>query len=74
MDGGGVGLHTFSATDSYEGDVDNLTSETTYVNQAGGTKVDYLLQRKDMQLITASLMSDPAGAARCRRRARRVPR
>jgi pimeloyl-ACP methyl ester carboxylesterase len=34
------------------------------LNSVGGTKIDYLLQRKDMQLITASLMSDPAGAAR----------
>jgi pimeloyl-ACP methyl ester carboxylesterase len=34
------------------------------LNSGGVTKVDYLLQRKDMQLITASLMSDPAGAAR----------
>jgi hypothetical protein len=38
--GGGESLHTFSTADSYEGDIDNLTSETTYVNQAGGTKVD----------------------------------
>jgi hypothetical protein len=38
--GGGESLHKFSEPDSYEGDIDNLTSETTYVNEAGGTKVD----------------------------------
>jgi hypothetical protein len=37
--GGGESLHTFSEPDSYEGDIDNLTSETTYVNQPSG-KVD----------------------------------
>jgi hypothetical protein len=35
--GAGKSLYAFSAADSYEGDVDNLPTVSTYVNESGGT-------------------------------------
>jgi 3',5'-cyclic AMP phosphodiesterase CpdA len=35
--GGGKSLYTFSAADSYEGDIDNLSSVSTYVNEPDET-------------------------------------
>jgi hypothetical protein len=35
----GKSLYSFSATDTYEGAIDNLASVTSYVNQAGATEV-----------------------------------
>jgi Purple acid Phosphatase, N-terminal domain/Calcineurin-like phosphoesterase len=38
--GGGVSLYQFPAADSYESDVNNVTSIQSYVNEAGGTTVN----------------------------------
>jgi Purple acid Phosphatase, N-terminal domain/Calcineurin-like phosphoesterase len=38
--GAGKSLYSFSAPDSYEGNVDNVVSVSTYVNEAGATTVD----------------------------------
>ena len=38
--GAGENLHKFSAADSYEGGVDNISGISSYINSAGGTKVD----------------------------------
>jgi hypothetical protein len=35
--GAGKSLYSFSAADSYEGNVDNITSIPTYINEPGGT-------------------------------------
>ncbi len=35
--GAGKSLYSFSAADSYEGDIDNISSVNTYVNEPGGT-------------------------------------
>jgi hypothetical protein len=38
--GAGKSLYSFSAPDSYEGNIDNVPSVSTYVNESGGTEVD----------------------------------
>jgi hypothetical protein len=35
--GAGKSLYSFSAADSYEGNIDNITSVATYINEPGGT-------------------------------------
>jgi hypothetical protein len=35
----GKSLYAFSAPDSYEGNIDNVSPVSTYVNEAGGTQV-----------------------------------
>jgi hypothetical protein len=37
--GAGKSLYAFSAADSYEGDIDNLASVSSYINEAGSTEV-----------------------------------
>jgi hypothetical protein len=35
--GAGKSLNSFSAPDSYEGDIDNVSPVSTFINEAGGT-------------------------------------
>lgn len=61
--GAGDSLYSFSASDSYEGDVNNVSSITSFVNSAGGTKVSETVTWSRVRYTGYCLLvldSDPA--------------
>ncbi|HEY2563705.1 MAG TPA: hypothetical protein VGI44_08330 [Acidimicrobiales bacterium] len=55
--GAGASLYAFSVPESYEGNVDNVPSVNSYVNQVGGTEVPETVAWSPVRHITLSRQS-----------------